>query len=63
VLGIGEEQKERVESGEKENVLGVGQEQKERVESGEKENVLGVGEEPSPTPSKFSFSPLSTLSF
>jgi hypothetical protein len=29
VLGVGEEQKERVESGEKENVLGVG-DQKER---------------------------------
>jgi hypothetical protein len=44
VLGIGEEKKERVESGEKENVLGIG-DQKEREESGEKENVLGVGEE------------------
>jgi hypothetical protein len=29
VLGVGEEQKEKVESGEKENVLGVG-DQKER---------------------------------
>jgi hypothetical protein len=27
VLGVGQEQKERVESGEKENVLGVGEEQ------------------------------------
>jgi hypothetical protein len=30
VLGVGQEQKERVESGEKENVLGVG-DQKERA--------------------------------
>jgi hypothetical protein len=31
VLGVGEEQKERIESGEKENVFGVG-DQKEREE-------------------------------
>jgi hypothetical protein len=38
VLGVGN-QKERVESGEKENVLGVG-DQKEREESGENETFF-----------------------